>query len=314
MPNSFGDQQVINAVNWYEKLPYTFLGPIGLVTTTPIFQVLNVGTVSNKTKMAIVSDLAPDAVTNLNLNINTENNNRALVTSAFPGSLTPVLKRTGSGFRSTGSISLSPQNLTGAAIASYAVNYSAAVKRLTTADKILRGLALTPRDQILASRYQIGDTGFRPLDLEDVIDRAFMSQIIEEDVITVTTSATAQQQIPVTNLLTRQDEILVITSIGMSAAAGNGVTLNIDRDSNLGYVSVLADNMSLTTLFDTWIPVKQQMNVYITATTTTSAIVYMTVLRLRFSKVVQYLFGTITGALTPQDQQLIDEIEAGVLV
>ena len=314
MPNQFGDQQIQNANYWYEKLPYTFSAALQTVQNAPIFQVSNVGTVSSGQKMAIISDIAPNAVAGVNLNMNTESDNQALITTAFPGNLTPDLTAYGDGFRSTANISMSPQNETGAVIANYQMNYSAAVKRLTTADKIMRGLALTARDQELQAKYNIGKTGLRPPDLEDMLRTVFRSQIIGPKLITFSADAIAGMQTPVSNLQTVQDEVLIITSIAASTTAGNGVTLNIDRDGQIGYVSVLVDNMSLSNRFNTWIPVKERMGVTLTANATTATIVNMTVLRLRFSKIIQFMFGVTKAALTAEDQVLMDEIEAGVLV
>lgn len=316
MPNTLNDQQIQNAKYWYEKVPYTFNGNFILGQNAPIFQVNNVATASKNSKIAIVSDLAPNHLANFLVVINTMGTSRQMATDAFPGNLAPVLTRVGSGFRSTGFLSLGVQNNTGAAVNNYAINYACAVKTLTTADKILRGLPLTARDMFLQTKFQLSNNGLRPLDLDETLKRAFWSQVIDEQVFAYEVDATAGQQTPVDNQQPQSGEILIITSIGVSATAGNGVTLNIDRDQEIGYVSVLADNMSIVNRSDAWIPLTERFRSYLTATTTTNNVeVMITALRVRRSMLIDIMFGMVNATtLTGANLEMFDQVEAGVLV
>lgn len=316
MPNALNDQQIQNARYWYEKIPYTFNGNFISGQNAPMFQVNNVGSASQNSKIAILSDLATDRVANFSLVVNLAGTSRIMATDAFPANLSPVLTRVGSGFRSSGFMNMTVQNNTGAVVAGYQTNYACAVKQLTTAEKILHNLPLTSRDKLLSSKYDLGSRGLRPISLETSLERAFWSQVIDEQVYAFEQTAVAGLSTPVINEQTQHGEVLIITSIGLSATAGNGVNLNIDRDQNYGHVSILADNMSINDRFDVWIPVNERFSATLSATTTTPNVqVLLTVLRVRRTLLVDILFGQVNPAmLTGRDAQMYEEIEAGVLL
>lgn len=314
MANSFTDQQVTNAVYGYEKVPYTFLGTLATGRTN-IATIQNVATASNGEKMAILGDLAPDTASKTQLVVGTVGRTRQMSADAFPGTLTPINTYAGNGFRSTGILSLYALNNGTASITGYGLNYTGTVKPLTTADKLLRGLALTPEDHRLAVKYGLSNNGKYPLSMENSLRDTFYNQVIQEDVFAFTQDTSAGSPTPVETEFVNEQEVLIITKLSASGTTGQGLTLTINRDTNLTYVSLAVDNMTSQTFEDVWIPATSQLVFQLTSTTAlTSVNVLMTVLRVHRSPIVKAKMNLLNPhGLTGVEAELYDQARAGVI-
>ena len=308
--------QVQKANYWYEKLPYT-LQTTNLGTSAQVFSLSNVSAIDSN-KEVIVSDLA---VTNtsagLYLDLQQNSQNRQVNTLAFPASLAPIMTGREDGLRSTGKISTLLVNNSGAVIAGpLQFNYSAAVKQMSVAEKIMRGLPLSQQEQALQQKYQLGNRGLFPISIDTALDKAFLSRVVSSfeyaDLVNFSTSLQS-----ISNESPQNDhEMLVITSIAAEAAAQSNATITITRDSDENYVQILADNMSINRPFDCWIPAMHSINVQIQATGAVNNVpIRIQYKRIRLSTLILAMFGLLhTNSASPKDQELYNQVRAGVVV
>lgn len=317
MGATFDNAQLQRATpNFYEKLPYTALYTTLQQANSVVTQISDVFKASNNQGMAIVSDLAATQEESVDILLYQESNSRQISSEAMPPSLAPIMNKSmDSGMRATKKIGVTVANNTGATPSNYQVNFMGSVKRLTVADKVLRGLPLSSYEQGLAKKFQIGNQGTQPPSLTRSMQRAFYGQILDEYAYGWRESANASV-LPITNEVPDAGEILVITSLAASAPVGNQVTLTLERDNDNGYVSILADNMSLSQPFDVWIPVQRHYTLSLSSIVSTASVpIRMTVLRIKLSTILQAMFGLLdVSELKGEELTLYEKIISGKVI
>jgi len=264
-----------------------------------------------------VSGLAVTPISGISLETLSGRHVRLLNTLAFPTGLAPILSGPNDGIRDTSKISLSILNSSGSAAANLYCTYLGGVKQLTTAEKVMLGVPLTSEDRRLVAKYHIGEQGFRPFALERSLQTAWYSRIVSQDAYAYVLNASPSLS-TFENLSPGPDEIVVLTSLAIgNCPAGNLVNLVINRDSDLSYVSILGDTLSLDQPFSTWIPARSNLAFQLTASTSTTGVaIRFTALRIKLSLVLRVLFGELTPTDMSEigDRELYDQVVAGTVV
>lgn len=315
MPN-FTKQQVLSARYWYEKIPYTYFTSSLATGSTPLYVVTDIAKTDSVAKMAILQNLSTSATTSENLSIiATHGSSRDnILPYTFPTFPQPVLSGEDEGMKSIHRAELSLVNNTGAAIDNLQMNYSVAIKRLNIAEKIFYGIGLTQEEQDLAGKLHLSvGGGMRPLAISEFLKRAFWGHVLDTKTYTLAVSSSDG---PILSLTPGRDELFVVTSIASNATVGNQVLLTMNRDQDLNYVQVLADNMDLDHPLDMWMPFTSRMDLSISAQTQTSNVpVRLTVQIIQKSVVIRTLLGEISlGNLSGEDLNLYNQVRTGVAV
>jgi|GEM_PF-2063476 len=317
--------------NWYEKLPYTALDQALPPGEENLFLVEELAE-HVPDRLAILSDIA---TTNTNANvwlrIQGPANTVTQYTAAWPGGLQPVFTAPGDGVRSTSKLGLQWVNNTTAALTSpYQANYAVAVKQLTTADRLVRGLPVPPgsEDADLVTLYQLTQTTVRPMSLTEMLDRIWRRAIVSEEVwTTVTTVGTEVLNPP--RISAPAGTVLVLHRIAAavpSGSVGNLVQLTLDRDGQQGLVTMLLDNApGLNQPWDVWVTAAKSWQPHLVAATATNNVtVRIEYYRVRLTALLDIIVGnTDIHALrakpnkTLAEQQVVaqyNQIRAGVVL
>ena len=302
---------------WYEQRPFTAWDPSLAPGEETIFEIQNLaGDVGPQ--MAVMSHLATVPTTGVTLRVDGPANARSEVTTAFPPNLVPVMAGREEGERSTSKLALKWLNNTGAAVTNAQVNYAAALKQLTTADKVMRGLPLDATDQALQKKFQIYNQGLRPLSLEEMQDRIWRRTILDEDFLTATVTA-GPTPVYIPQYTVPKGTVVVLHSLAASipsGSVGNTITLTIARDTQQHVVEVLLDNAAgLQTIWPLWIAATQSFQVVYQAQTTTDNVSF----RLGWYRVkITGLLSVVLGQSDPREltgveKDLWEKLRAGVI-
>ncbi len=310
MGNLFSDTQGTLLRFGYERLPYTFYTAALQPGSTTVFNIINLAQATQNKAIAILGNFAATNAAAISYFLHTQRN----IQSPLAGlpNLAPIMNAgPDSGVRSLTALELTLLNAT-ATTPMIQVNYTGAVKRMTIADKVLQNAVLTPQEAQIAEQLGLKSGASVP-SIQSVIDNAWLSQVRGELPYSYVTNVTAGETTLAT-VTAGNDELIVLTKIGAAAPVGNQVTINITRDGDENYASILADNMSVTAPFDVWLPAQTRLVFRISAVTATASVpVWFTVLRIRYSDVLRALAGTLVPSTAAQ-QSLVSRVEAGVLV
>ena len=316
MPAIFSANQIDRAVNWYERVPYTFLSTTGIpLTGQTVFSIPNIQQKA-KNKMAILNKIGVTQTSGIQLLIQAMSNRRVEYTTAYPSTLTPILTELSEGFRSTGNLSLEINNNSGAATtATFQLNYSVAIKSLTTAERILYGLPLSSTDQTYQHDFRFSNQGIRPWSLSRSLEYAFLGQILTQHVEAVNVNVSSAPLIVYNLQPNGPDRILLVRKIASQATTGNFVSIVLSRDTDVDYVSILADNMTIGNPFDVWIPVRSHLNVLMYSQTAETGVPFrIEVLELRKTTLIRALLGELDPTeLNKDDLHLYQQAMAGVI-
>lgn len=317
----FDDSQIQSQKYWYEKVPYTYLES-SLPTTNPntIFNVNSVATASQNKQIAILSDIAVTQVSGVNLQTQHGVSAVSNPTVGYPAPNNGVVYGgQDEGVRSVGRLGLSLINSTGAAQSNVQCNYSVAVKNLSTADKILRGITLNSDDQKYAAKFNLQGEGKRPLPVSRIIDQYVMGQVLDEITYTQNISSVTSSLQVVENLFPNSGEMFILKDLAAEATFGNLVYLSLSRDYQKNYCQVLADNenanvSNIDRPFKCWIPALNNLSISIQAITTTPNVpVRFTVLRVKLTPYLRVLFGLENPlSLKGELATFYEQVQAGV--
>lgn len=315
MTTQFSVSQAKISKHWYEKIPYTFLGNVPIGRPTSIFSVSDISHATNSTKMSFLSQLAATQKPGVQLQLGHDTGIQSLDTGGFPANLQPLYAEENEGMRSVKRVSLAIQNNTGATVDNFQTNYTVAMKNLTTADKVLRGIALTSQDVQLQSKFQIRDQGIRPLAIETSLARSFWGHVLDEVLLTYSLP-TQTFEITVDNVNATGGEYLILNSIAASAPIGNQVVLNISRDDDTNYGQVLADNMTLESPLHVWVPAVRSLTITMSAQVQMNSVpIRISYLRVKPSQLIEAMFGHVhESELSGEALTLYQQAMAGVLV
>lgn len=310
----------------YERMVYTAMDPALANLLTPIFSIQDVA-VPQPSAVAILSGLGVTQTPGVNLLMAGNTNTTTQPTAGFPPALGLTETDEDSGLRSGGNLALTWQNTTGSALTSLQqVTYLGAVKQLTVADRILRGLPLAPAQQELAARYglQAADgrlAGARVQTIAALLRQIYRQAIIEELIQTVyipTVQAGQQPQLQITaQPRVVGEEVLVWHSLAAavpSGSVGNGVVLTVYRDNQKPIQTLFLDNLSLTTSVRPWLPAQQLLQWFVSANTTTADVAFrVRWFRCRMTRTLQIALGLVPSAdFSKADQALADQLQVGV--
>lgn len=317
MGSQFNDTQIGLIRYFYEKLPYTSYYSSLTSGGTTVNQVRDASSANKHGEfMSITSDIAVTQNTGVDILLYGAANNINNSTDAYPPNLSTTMNHKDAGIRSTKSSSITLQNNTGASISGFQVNYCGAGKKLSVADKVLRGLPIQDSfEQMLQNKFRIQGQGLRPLSVSRMLDQVFMSQILDNVSYAQSLSSVTSSVQTVFNLQAAHNTVLVVRSIASQATIGNLVSINIARDNQDNYVSILADNMSLDNPIPVWIPVMNSLSLTMSAVTTTANVpVYLSVYHIKLSTVIKALFGMLNyNSLSGEDKTLYEQVLAGVI-
>ncbi len=311
----FSTAQLGYAVYGFEKLPYTSLTAQVPTGESLVFSVNQIDSHTNHQKLAILSDLAVTQASGLRLAVAHQSDNQQFSTAAFPGGLAPLLTHPDAGFRSTQALGLSLQNNNAATLDNVQVNYAVAVRRMTVAEKLLRGVPLTHEESDLAAKYLQGGIGVHPHALSQTLERVFLGRVVDERLVSLTSDVSSTPT-TVLSLSPASSEILIVRSVASNAPVGNLVTVSITADDREGYCQVLADNMSLEQPFSSWIVASNNLYVQLSSVTSTNSVpLQMSILRVRVSLLIQALLGLVNRLeLSGRDLEVYDKVRAGAMV
>lgn len=316
----FDHNQMSTYRYWYELLPYTAFDPALPPGQEQIFSVQNVLQDTSHQQYAILSHLAATQTAGVALQVQGPKTLRSEALAAFPANLGSTLGGVDDGERSTGLLGLTLFNNTGAALPSATqINYAGALKQLTVADKIIRGMTLTPAEKTLQAKYQMHGQGLRPNSIRNMLDRAWRSQILDEDFQTAVLDVGATS-IPIGPFQPNPNEILVLHTIAAqmpSGSVGNLVQLTVRRDNQQNHLTMLLDNAAgLGQPFPIWMTAIQTLGFAVKAETATNNVaIRLGWYRVRLSLVLRIMLGLVSqDELPTQEADLWNQIRAGVLV
>jgi hypothetical protein len=320
-PTLFDHTQLSTYRYWYEQLPYTAYDG-GLSTgATPLVAIQDLTADTQGKQLALLGGIATTPVSNVSLQAQADALNRNWPTVGWPSGLAPIGTRPDDGLRATQQLLLTANNTSGAALTSpFQLSFTGALKQLTTADRILRGLSLSAQDRALAAKFQLGLDGMKPLTIRESLEQAFGRAVLSEDWQTYTLTATSTASpLPALTVDAVGREALVLTSIAASiptASVGNLVSFTLGRDTQTQHLTVLLDNAAgLDTPWPVWCTALQRFTLSVTAATTTDNVVLrLGWSRVRLTTVLQALFGLLdVASLDRASQDLVEKLQAGVV-
>ncbi len=318
----FDHAQLAQYRYWYERLPYTAYDPGLAPNSTDIVTIHDLTADTQGRQLAMLGQLAATPTTNVSLQAQADAMARNWPTVGWPAGLAPIAADADDGLRSTQQLLLSASNATGASLTTpFQVNFSGALKTLSTADRLLRGLPLSARDHQLAAKFQLKPgEGLRPLSVAEALDHAFRRAILSEDWQTYTlTAGTSPAALPAITVPGGGNELAVLHTIAASipsASVGNLVQLTLGRDSQTDHLTVLLDNAAgLGTPWTCWSTAIRRWQPSVQAATSTDNVVLrLGWYRVRFTTLLMGLFGLIDVRTADRaTQDLLDRLEAGVL-
>jgi hypothetical protein len=305
---------------WYELHPYTAYDAALPPGEETIFEFQNLPSdVPNQ--LALLTHLGTTNTANISLRVDGPVTSRTENTTAFPSGLLPVMAGNEEGERSTTKMALKWLNNTGAtATTVQQVNYAGALKQLTTADKVMRGLTLDATDLALQKKYQIYNQGLRPLTIEEMKDRIWRRAILDNDFLAATVDVgTTSLDIPPYTVPAGTVVVLHTLAVSIpSNAVGNFITLSIDRDTQRGQIQVLLDNAPTPGLlypWPLWLTVTNSFAVHLIAQTATSGVsIRIGWYRVKITGLLSVVLGQTNPAdLTGVEKELYDRLRAGVV-
>lgn len=314
----FIHQQIAQYRYWYERLPYTALAGSLPPLQSEIFSIQNVAKDTRRQGLAIVSGFAASPAANLLLQVTGPEKQTNEYTQAFPANLAPIAAGLEDGERSDSKLALTWINNSGAPITNAQANYYGAIKQLTTADRILRGLPLTTEDERLAKKFQLVGQGLHPLSLREMIQQGWLRSVVDEDYLTaVLDVGTTVTAIP--PYTPPPGTVLVVHTIAAALPAGsvgNLVQLTIDRDNQDNHLTVLLDNApGLATPWRPWMTATESLRFSLQAQTATAGVLLrIHWYRVKITGVLSVLIGqSLPEELPPIERDLYDKIRAGVI-
>lgn len=258
MPATVFGSQFISSVKYrHEKATFT-AGPMVLPPgSTTIFDVSG----WDQNYMAVLESLAATQNPGVQLYWSydgSQASNAQGYTDALPNGLAPYPVHA----EAVARLALFANNLTGAAIANFQLNYEITVKRMSIADKIMRGYPLTAADELalsalnptennnaLGSLQALVKKGRQPLSFERIYEIVFSGRKAPDPgQSTPIHLTTANAVLPAQFTFTvPSNKVYVLEAIGVEATPA--VTVEIDRDDQVPYL--LLNGAAFATAQDT---------------------------------------------------------------
>lgn len=328
-PTQFNREQMARAEYYYERLPYTALDPALAVLETPLVDEANLAEDLGPDKLIIINRLAVTQTPGINIVVQGNRVSRQEVALAFPPNFEPLMAGDNDGERSQGILKLAWNNISGAtATTTQQMTFHGAVKRLTVAEKIIRGYRLTSAEQRLAEQFKLGaptdqfPPGARPFSVAEMLEQVWGRYILDEDFVSyVYPSVGTTPQIFTTAQPNKPgEEILVWHTLagGLQDASdvGKGVQLTLRRDKQTNLNTILLDNASPVFPMRPWVTALNTLQWSINAQQATTGAVAVRVhwYRVRLTNLLRVVLGLAPiSDLQGPDKHLYDQIQAGVV-
>lgn len=318
----FTHSQIQQYRNWYERIPYTALDAALAPLGTDLFTVDSVAQSTGGQQVALLSDLAATRTANVSLVLIQARGETRFETQALNAGLNPAIANsteTGDVLPSTGTLSLAWMNNTGSALSTLQqMNYSVAVKTLTTYEKIQAGqqnqAGWTTLDDQLWAKF--AKQAVRPMTLAEALTRGW---VIEESGWTTQVVSAGTGITPIGPYQPQAGSVLVLHTLAAgipSGSVGNLIQLSVIRDNENPLWTLLLDNTAgLSVPWHPWVTAQTQLGFQLTASTATNPVILrIGWYRVRLTKTLQALMGlTEATRLTGTAQRLYDQIAAGVI-
>lgn len=325
----FDREQMARAAYYYERLPYTALDPALAVLETPLVDEANLAQDLGPDKLITLNRISVTPTPGINVVLAGNRVSRQEVALAFPPNFEPLMAGDNDGERSQGILKLAWNNITGAtATAVQQMTFHGAVKQLTVAEKILRGLALTAHEQALATQFGLGTPtdpyppGARPFSMAEMLEQVWGRYILDEDFVSyVYPTVGVKPQIFTTAQPNKPgEEILVWHTVagGLqdTGDVGKGVQLTLRRDKQTNLNTILLDNASPAFPMRPWVTALNTLQWSINAQQATTGAVALRVhwYRVRLTNLLRVVLGLAPiSDLQGPDKHLYDQIQAGVV-
>lgn len=315
----FEHHQLQTYQDWYEALPYTAYISHLSTSGEPIFTIQNLAKDTGQHEsLALLSKVGATRTSDVYLHIDGPHKSRRVYTQSLPSGLTPFMAGSDDGERSASKLGLRWANNTGSTVTDQQANYVGALKRLTTADKVMRGHTLTTSDKHLQKKYQIHNQGLRPLTIREMQDRIWRRAILDEDVFSaVVDVGTSETDIP--RFTVPSGQVYIVHSLAASIPSGdvgNRVVLKMDRDSQVDHVQVLLDNApGMDHPWDMWMSARHDFRIkYMANTSTSSVAIRVGWYRVKVTGLISVVMGqSSVSDLSKEEQSIYEKLLAGVI-
>lgn len=203
------------------------------------------------------------------------------------------------------------------AIASFIAHYGLWVTKPTVADKLLRGIHLTQKEQALSDKLGIRNSvekGVLPLPPSLQIEREY--PIMGEETHTAAaTIAVANTFYTLASLYPRPGEFLVLTRLAAApGTAAQNIRIVIDRDGDGEIAEVATFPLSTVTGGEIrcFLPAMRELRLTTTADVAPGVHLFRyTILRVKLNNILRLRFGLMDPSDAPGD--LADKVAGGVL-
>jgi len=235
----FNQTQAQTAKYWYERLIYTY-GPETIASgVNPVFNIQRINKTTTPSWMAVLSRLAVSQSAQVALDFSFDG--QSIHASAFQGFTDAAIAgvRTDRLFiPAVRNIAMQAVN-SGAPVANFQLTFQAEMRKLSIAEKILRGIQLTPDEHAIAADVGVAPLvakGTAPIPWEAQMDRTYRNRIIYEDVRLLHVDSSSTDQSFLTIQTQSSDEFLVLRELAIEGGAA--VTVSVDRDDDSNYMGV----------------------------------------------------------------------------
>lgn len=326
--STFGSGTITDAARyWLEVIPYTaVLTNVAAGATVSVFSVRNWNPAGDPAGTYVeLEAVGASPVPNVQLVVTADQTQERYDLATWPTDLTPKPIRAGA-FRQ---ISLAVNNKGASPVPAIYLTYRMIVWKDPVAMKLLRGgpTDLTAADQqtlqaLGLSASQFAARGHTPLPVDAIIRSSTANRLVDVAVpYALMTTIQAGQQTTLPTFLTGPNQMLVLREIAVGAAPEDGVTITVDRDSNLGHVVVQALPGDVDHPLTAFVPALQSLTVHLSADAAPSGPipVQLTIWRVALSE----LWWTRLNLVTPDQlqqqigqaaaQQVVSRVQAGVL-
>ena len=301
----FSSQNVANHKYWYERSWYT-AGPIPSVPAG-VLPIAGAQLPENKDKLMILSALesgqSPYVQVGWQYDRNQANQGG---NSGYTDAARAGVRYMSVSAPALTTLNLTMQNVTGASVTNFQLNYAVAVQQLTVADKLLRELPLTDQDKRVLDALPGGlkdlsalvEKGILPHPIEVQMENMFLSHRLGDHPqsgmyhVNVGSNTTGVNWL---SIHATTGEWLALEELAIEGAPA--VNVYVDRDDNTNYAAVTgaAFASSDDRPWDFFVPALRYINLRADASSTINGVpIRVRVGRYRMSNVLRVRFGLAT--------------------
>jgi hypothetical protein len=328
-------KDIVNAKPyWLEQKPYTVnITSISANQSYPLFNLIGINKQNSVSQLVELSRLAISNVYGIRIDINYDKKSWRGYSQSFPNNL----EMTDMEFGAVYNMSVVLTNTTSNPINNIQVNYLMTIWTMSTTYKVLQNYPITQQEQNSAKRLGISTStvdqqGTYPIPLSAIIERTYSNRKIGNDMTlsNVFTCTTTQSTI-YHEVVTNENEMLILRSIGTAANAKYGIIITVDRDNDQSELILNGENMMIKGL-NMFMPATNHFNVYIQSSVNVPGLVpvFINMWRISMSNILRTRMGNLslndlqtlfaTGAITPQQitaanqaaQKFYDDVVIGV--